>query len=414
MTITKNKKIELSPEFFGEKTIIISKSGYGKSYTARVIIEDGIKLKNTFIVIDPQDAYLNMPDFAYIDVAKVKSARGLAILLGATNRNTVLQVKRLSIDNQNKFLKSFLEEYRMHMQKGIRTIVIDEMHKFAPESEKSDAKEVIRGMCQENRSDGLGFIGISQRVSRIDKTCLSQADNLCIGKVTSFRDKEAVKNYIDNPDDLEKISKLEKGQFYFYGFGLSEAEIGQVRKSETEHSGASPQNLLNEDSQTFHKHLGKYYKGSEKMSDQIESKDVVHNIVPGMDGFKDLAVLGAKVSLGMAAGGIVGTFVGSKFASPIPVLSSRTLGAAASTIVLYTGYRMMPVESVKDVLKYAAAGSAVFTAGSLVFDVLTALKVNLPGIVSYALATATGASPAVAEKQQSESGSNVDLNTAMA
>ncbi len=33
MTIAKDKKVELESEFFGEKTVILSKSGYGKSYT---------------------------------------------------------------------------------------------------------------------------------------------------------------------------------------------------------------------------------------------------------------------------------------------------------------------------------------------------------------------------------------------
>ncbi len=65
-----SKTINLEKEFFGEKTIILAKSGYGKSYTARVFIEEGRKLGNSFIVFDPQDAYLNLPDFAYIDVTK--------------------------------------------------------------------------------------------------------------------------------------------------------------------------------------------------------------------------------------------------------------------------------------------------------------------------------------------------------
>ncbi|MFA6462380.1 MAG: DUF87 domain-containing protein [Candidatus Woesearchaeota archaeon] len=412
MSVTKS--ITLEPAFYGEKTIIIAKSGYGKSYTARVIVEEGRKLGNSFVIIDPQDAYLNMPEFSYIDVTKVKSAKTMALVIAASHRNVVIQVKRLSIDDQNKFLKTFLEEFRLHLQRGIQTVVIDEMHKFAPESEKTDSKEIVRGMFQENRSDGLGIIGISQRPQRIDKTCLSQADNLCIGRVTSYRDKEAIKNYIDDPNDLDKIKSLGKGEFYFYGFDNDTPIVEQVRESETEHSGSSPKDLLNEDSMLYQKNIKNFYNGDIKMTDNVSAgSGALGNVLPSKEGFMNLAALGAKMSLGLAAGGLVGTFVGSKFQSPIPVVSSRTLGAAASTVVLYTGYRMLPEGTLKDVAKYATAGSTVFTVGSLLGDLIVVSKVQMPNIVNFALGLATGAAPQNAGKQ-SESGSEVDLNTAMA
>ena len=411
--ITKN--ISVQQEFFGETTIILAKRGYGKSYTARVIVEEGLKLGVPFIIIDPQDAYLNLKEFAYIDATQVKSVRTLAIVLSASHKNTVIQMKRLSIDDQNKFLKVFLDEYKKNITKGIQTIVIDEMHKYAPESEKTEAKDVVRGMYQENRSDGLGIIGISQRVSRIDKTCLSQADHLCIGKVTSFRDKEAIKNYIDDPEDIEKIKRLNKGQFYFYGFGLSDPVVEQVRKANSEHSGGSPQHLLTEDSKLFQQNVNKFYTEKKKMSEEIPQGTGINKIIPTTQGFKHLAILGAKMSLGVAASGLVGTFVGSKFKSPVPVVSSRTLGSVASTVVLYTSYRMLPeMHGLKDVAKYATAGATVFTVGSLTFDLLSASKIQVPNIVSFLVATATGASPMAASNQKSESGSSVDLNTAMA
>jgi len=417
MGISEKGSVKLEKEFYGEKSVIIAKSGFGKSYTARVIIEEGIKTGQTFIVVDPQDAYLNLPEFAYINAEDVKSAKGLAILLSQTNKNTVIRIKRLTIEDQNGFMHSFITEFRKNIRRGIQTIVIDEVHKFAPEGQKTASRDVIRGMFQENRSDGLGCIAITQRISRLDKTILSQADHLCIGRVTSHRDKEAVKNYIDNVDDIEQIAKLEKGEFYCYGFGLKEPEVIKVRKSETEHSGTSPQNLLTEDTLTYNNHIKKFVKNmgdKNKMADEIKGKDIVKKIIPSMDGFLDLAKLGAKVSLGGAVGGIVGAFLGSKFKSPIPMISSRTLGGAGTTIALYAGYRMTPLAMTKDLLKYASAGSAVYTLGSLTFDVLSGFNVKLPNLVNFALATATGASPAVVEGNKTSGGSSVDVNTEFA
>ena len=413
MGISEKDIVKLEKEFYGEKSVIIAKSGYGKSYTARVIIEEGIKTGQTFIVIDPQDAYMNLPEFAYINAEDVKSAKGLAILLSQTNKNTVIRTKRLTIEDQNGFMHSFITEFRKNIRRGIQTIVIDEVHKFAPEGQKTASRDVIRGMFQENRSDGLGCIAITQRISRLDKTILSQADHLCIGRVTSHRDKEAVKNYIDNVDDIEQIAKLEKGEFYCYGFGLKEPEVIKIRKAETEHSGTSPQNLLTQDTQTYNNHIKKFVKirGKNTMADEIKGNDIVKKIIPSVDGFMDLAKLGAKVSIGGAIGGIAGAFLGSKFKSPIPMISSKTIGGAGTTIALYAGYRMTPINMTKDLLKYASAGSAVFTLGSLTFDILKGFNVKLPNLANFAIATATGANPAVATANKTSGGSDVDVNT---
>ena len=413
MGLSEKGSVKLEKEFFGEKSVIIAKSGFGKSYTARVIIEEGIKTGQTFIVVDPQDAYKNLPDFAYINAEDVKSAKGLAILLSQTNRNTVIGTKRLTIEDQNAFMHSFISEFRKNIRQGIQTIVIDEVHKFAPEGQKTASRDVIRGMFQENRSDGLGCIAITQRISRLDKTILSQADNLCIGRVTSHRDKEAVKNYIDTIGDIDQIARLEKGEFYFYGFGLKEPEVMLVRKAETEHSGTSPQNLLTEDQITYNNHIKKFVKtrGKKQMDEIKTSGEPIKKIIPSMDGFMDLAKLGAKVSIGSAVGGIAGTLIGAKFKSPIPMISSRTLGGAGTTIAFYAGYRIVPMELAKDLLKYASAGSAVFTLGSLTFDVLNTFKVRVPNMVNFALATASGANPVVVEANKSASGSSVDTNT---
>jgi hypothetical protein len=407
--------VNLGTEFYGEKTVILAKSGYGKSYTCRVLIEDGISKGNTFIVIDPQDAYLNMPSFAYVKADKVKSANGLGVLLSQTNRNVVILMKKLDVDSQNLFLKHFLAGFRQHLRKGIQTIVIDELHKYAPERETTEAKNLVRGMFQENRSDGLGCIGVTQRAARLDKTILSQADHMAIGRLNSLSDLQSITGYLDNAEDIERIKKLNKGEFLLNGFGLDKPEIVKIRKSTTEHSGGSPKNLLNEDTIMFNQYIKKVVAGDTNMSETIsQSGELINKIVPSATGFIDLAKIGMKMSLGIASGAIVGSVVARQFKSPIPVLSSRTLGGVGTTIALYAIYRNLPegMPTVKDIAKYATGGAAAFSLGSLAYDVLGAMNVQLPAIVTTVLSTATGASPVSVEK--SAAGSSVDTNTAFA
>lgn len=413
MAVTTDGKIDPESSFYGDKSILVAKTGYGKSYTARVIIEEGVKKGHSFVVVDPQDAYRNIPEFEYIEADKVKSVKGLAFLLSQSSRNTVINVKQLTIEAQNEFMKVFLTTYKRHIRKGIQTLIIDEIHKFAPEGQNSPSKDAVRGLFQESRSDGLGIIGITQRPQRLDKTCLAQAEHFAVGRVTAFRDKESIKTYLDNPEDVEKLPKLEKGEFFFFGFGYEEPVVAQVRQAKTEHSGNSPKHLLNEDRELYYKNVNRYVtkqKGDSTMSDNVSTKnELVKGVVPSADGAFDLALMGMKASLGTAVSALAGNLIASRVASPLPVVSSRTLGSAATTVALYAGYRAVPMAKVKDVMKYAAAGSAAYTLGSALFDVADAANIRVPSVVSYALATATGASPINVEKKESAVDTNTDF-----
>jgi len=405
--------IELTPDHFGQKWTILGMSGSGKSHTARVVIEEGLKQGVTFTIIDPQEAYLNLENFHYIHAIKVKRARDMGILLASTNRNTVINTKRMTIKEQENWLKNFLEGYRLYIRKGIRTIIIDEMHKFAPEQHGAESKEEVRSMFQENRSDGLGCIAVEQRSQRLDKTVLSQSNFLIIHKLDSHKDVEVVRNYLSDPRDGDKIRKLKIGEALFRGFS-DEPIIAQVRKAETEHSGSAPKNLLTEDTENFNRYINKLHGGK-----KMPEADLVKNVVPSMDTYLDLVGKGVKMSLGLGAAGFVGAFVASKVKSPIPYVSSRTLASGVTSIALYTGYRMAQkkkMTKVADVLGYATAGAAVHTAGSLVFDILAATKIKVPNFVNFGLVTMTGVPPIYAEGMTAaEPGkAEVDLNTGFA
>jgi len=412
------KKFSLKAEDYAKKIVIMGKSGSGKSYTARVVIEEGLKLGVTFTIVDPQDAYGNLPGFFYIQAKKVSNPKKLGILLATTSKNCVIGTQRMTIEEQQKFLKLMLEGFRQYKRKGIRSIVIDEAHKFAPEYDKSEAKDEMRAMSQEDRSSGLGLITIEQRPQRLDKTILSQADYLVIHKLSAFRDLKAVEAYLDDLNDLNKIKKLEVGSAYFYGFS-DDPMIEKVRPSETEHTGSTPKDLLTEDNQTFHNHIGSIYRyGGNKMSDEVSTKgEKLGGVVPSLDGFMDLVGMGAKMSLGLGAANFVGQFA-SQIKSPIPVVSTRTLASGATTLALYFGYRKIPNAMVKDVLKYAAAGAAVHTAGSALYDVMAAIKWQPPQLVMYGINAMSGVMPIQVEGNmgaaETAGNGSADLNTQFA
>lgn len=407
--------LTLDKKFFGEKTAIISKSGFGKSYTARVVIEEGLELGNTFIIIDPQRAYENIPEFENVHISDIKDIRGFARLLAATNKNVVISTNKTTIEEQNLFLKKFLKEFRKNKRRGIQTIIIDEIHKFAPNQAKTEAKDEVRAMFQEDRSSGQGAIGLTQRPARMDTTIISQADNLALGRVTSNADKQAIFNYLDNKEDIETVKKLEKGEFFLVGFDFDEPQVVKIRESKTEHSGNSPDNLLNENPSLFHNQSRKVLK-KRKMADKIDTKgEPVDKIIPSQEGFMDLIGLGAKIAFGGAVGGIASGLLARPLARlNIPLVSPRTIASTGTTIGLYALWRNLPdrMERSKDVAKFAAAGSAVFWMGSIVGDVLAGTGLKLPGILQSAITVATGVGLSQPTEVQDEAGTQpVDLDT---
>jgi len=397
--------LQLDKSFFGEKTVVVAKSGYGKSYAVRVMIEEAERLKIPIVVIDPQGAYDNLKGFLYVDAAKT-NMKGLGKLVAKHGGNIVIRIKKLTIPEQEAAVKGFLDEYRRNISRGIQTIIIDEAHKFAPEMDNPDVKDTVRAMFQENRSDGLGCIAVTQRPARLDKTVLSQSDNLLLGRVSSHADKQALGNYLDDKEQVKSLEGLDKGEFWVYGFGVDEPRVEKIRKAVTKHSGESPKSIKVTDSDKLVKESRNVTRGGITMAEGTVAK-----VIPSMDTFTDLAMMGAKISLGAVAGGVAGHYIGkvlpTGMLSKVPVVSPRTLGAAATTVGVYAGYNLAPdVMGLKDVLKYGAAGSAAFTLGSLAFDVMGALNISIP-FVNKAVSVATNVSGA------SEKGAP-DLNTSFA
>lgn len=395
MAVSEN--IELDTGLFGKKTVILGKSGSGKSYTARVLIEEGRELGVPFIVIDPQNAYGNLPDFDYVMAKDIKEADEFGKIVAMTNPNVVIRMNGLTPAEQNIWVNAFLQQYLKHQQKGIHTLVMDEAHKFAPEIKGTESKDIVLGMNQENRSDGLGLITIEQRPARLSKTVISQADIIFIHKLTSYADLNAIKGYLDEPDKELKIVKgLQTGQAYIVGIN-EQGDVHKIRKSKSEHTGDSPKVLLTSQSNIFKESISKLKKRGAKMAENVSTaNEPVNKVIPSIGGFMDLAQMGMKMSVGAASAGVVGNLVG-RYAPSLPFVSGRTVGAGATTVAMYALYRNVGNAAVKDFLKYGTAGSAAYTLGSVAWDVVSAMNINVPPMVGNVMMMATGAGPVVVE-----------------
>ena len=292
---------------------------------------------------------------------------------------------------------------------------------------KTESKSIVRGMFQENRSDGIGVIGITQRPARMDKTSLSQCDNIVIGRVTSFRDKEAVKNYLDDPNQVKEISSYEKGEFLLLGSYWDVPVRTKIRKAYTKHSGESPKHILSKHDDIYltyeNKLVDKNTMAKESNTETVETSSVA-GLIPKPKSLLSFGMVGVKMSLGAGISGLTATMLGSSvkklpLVNMLPAqISGRTIVSTANTVALFGLYtiasKKVKNDKLNDVLFYATAGSAGYWLGSVTTDVLQAFNVDIP-LVSTAVMTATGVTPATTENTSEDNNeSDVDLNTSFA
>ncbi|MBI2507561.1 ATP-binding protein [Candidatus Woesearchaeota archaeon] len=119
-------------------------------------------------------------------------------------------------------------------------LVLEEAQNFAPERSFGEAKSssVLRKVLAEGRKFGLGVALISQRPSRLDKSCISQCSTQIILKVTNPNDLRSITASVEGiTSETEKeIKNLPIGTALLVGV-VSQPLFINVRPRKSEHGG---------------------------------------------------------------------------------------------------------------------------------------------------------------------------------
>lgn len=155
----------------------------------------------------------------------------------------------------------------------------------------------------------------------------------------------------------------------------------------TKHTGNTPENILKYEKQG---------EGGKKMGEVSTAMQPVTDYGT----FKGLAKTGASVMLGLAGTRAVSGLIASRIPVNLPVVSNRTMGGVASTILMFYAHKKVNQKMLKSILYYGTAGGAIYTAGSILADVVVASGVELPPIVYGVLSATTGAPMMTAEQSE--------------
>ncbi len=118
--------------------------------------------------------------------------------------------------------------------------IIEEAHNYLPERNFGEAKSsaILRQISSEGRKFGLGLCIISQRPSRVDKSCISQATTQIILKITNPNDLKSISNSVESitAETEKEIKNLPIGTALVTGV-VDMPLFVNVRPRRTKHGG---------------------------------------------------------------------------------------------------------------------------------------------------------------------------------
>jgi len=247
-----NVKLDLQ-ELITGRTFLSSISRYGKSWTARRIVEQ-VFGRTGIIILDPEGEYLTLRDKYPLliigkDVPLVPEAAEYfadQILEHELSAIVDLSDPQLEILSGQEFVSRFIDRFialETRMRKPYLWI-LEECDEFAPEKGtfKSASLQSVIKLTKKGGKRGLGVLVLTQRPAFVSKYVISQCSNKLVGRMEWPDDIAVIKRYLRISDKIsDRLGKVEKGEFYVSGDFISKESFVKVGPVETKHLGATPE-----------------------------------------------------------------------------------------------------------------------------------------------------------------------------
>ena len=221
---------------------IVGRTGSGKTFAAKGLIETDLGVGLRVCVVDPTGAWWGLrlrpdgatPAFPVVifggehgDVP-VASDQGDALaeaILDGRAIQSVVDVSEMSGAEQFRFLTAFFE--RLYSRnRGPLTLVMDEADVMAPQNplpEQRRLQGAVNKIVRRGRIKGFRPIMITQRPAVLDKSVLSQIDTLIAMRLTSPQDRKAIEEWVKGNADavqarevLDSLASLPRGEGWFW------------------------------------------------------------------------------------------------------------------------------------------------------------------------------------------------------
>lgn len=218
-------KTELPDGVLRQHTIVLGKTGAGKSSVMRGMVEQLLHDNKPVCIVDPKGDWWGLkssadgkhPGFPIVifggdhaDVPlNVHAGAHVAELVATGNRPCIIDLGGWSVADRTRFFVDFAGALFRH-SRGPRWLVIDEVHNFAPQQpiqKNPDHMKMLHWanrLASEGRGKGIQLIAASQRPQKVHKDFVTSCETLVAMRVIHPLDRKAIKDWIDGCPDQVK------------------------------------------------------------------------------------------------------------------------------------------------------------------------------------------------------------------
>jgi hypothetical protein len=226
------------------KMLVQANSGGGKSFAIRRICEQTYSFAPQ-IIFDVEGEFHTLREkYDYIlaapkggdCVADIRSAALLMRRVLELGVSVIIDIYELGTQ-RGLFIKRALEALINSPRDLWRSlvVVVDEIHKFAPEGERCESTSAVIDLFTLGRKRGFCGIGATQRISKVHKDLAAECNNKLIGRCVLDIDIKRAANELGftSREDAQSLKNLEPGEFYAFGpalaNGVNKIKIGSVK-----------------------------------------------------------------------------------------------------------------------------------------------------------------------------------------
>lgn len=246
-------KLPIPVEALAQHTIALGKTGAGKSSVLRLLVEQLLDQGKPVCIIDPKGDWWGLKSSAngraagypvvifggeHADVPINEGSGGqVAELVAGGNRPCLIDLGGWMVGERTRFFITFASRFFKHAR-GLRHLVIDEAHNFAPQGriQDPDSGKMLHWanrLASEGRGRGITLIAASQRPQKVHKDSVTSCETLIALRVIHTLDRKAIREWIDGCADpglgrevLEQLAGMKRGEAWVWS---PEIEFGPKR-----------------------------------------------------------------------------------------------------------------------------------------------------------------------------------------
>ena len=219
-----------------QHVVIVGKTGSGKSYAARGMVERLLEARRRVCIVDPTGVFWGLAsnaagdgpgfpvaifggDHGHLPLTP-DNAAATARVIAENAFAAVLDVSDLSMADRYRWGEAFFRELHLR-NRSVLHLIIDEADEFARQQPLPEGRRVLHEVdriVRRGRVKGFRVMMISQRPAVLHKNVLSQANTLIAMRLPAPQDRRAVEDWISGQADeaqgremMSSLSGLTRG-----------------------------------------------------------------------------------------------------------------------------------------------------------------------------------------------------------